>query len=358
MINPKLLTRSMLTLTVGMLLQTSVQAQEYDNRPNVYAGGVYQFFDSEVNQDDDFGWLFGAELPISERWGLSLEHWEVETDNDNAPGEADLKYTRLGGNYHLTQHGAWQPYLSAGLGYYRLKEAGLTPDFDEPSFDFGVGVKRFIGDNFFVRGDAKMIRVQDINTWDQTISLGIGYAFGPKTRAAAPVAAAAPAPAAAPVASDPDSDGDGVPDSRDRCANTPRNLAVDANGCPIMDRSQERQDLLVNFDFDQAVVKQEFYDEIETFAEFLETYSNTNAVIEGHTDSDGTEAYNQGLSERRAQAVMNRLVEAHGIPASRLSAVGYGESRPVVENDSTANKARNRRIEAEVTVQVETQRQR
>ncbi|MDY6982443.1 MAG: OmpA family protein, partial [Pseudomonadota bacterium] len=199
-------------------------------------------------------------------------------------------------------------------------------------------------------------RVQDINTWDQSVSLSIGYAFGPKSRAAAPVAAA-PAPAPAPAA-DPDSDGDGVPDSRDRCANTPRNLAVDANGCPIMDRSQERQDLLVNFDFDQAVVKQEFYDEIETFAEFLQTYSNTNAVIEGHTDSDGTEAYNQSLSERRAQAVMNRLVQAHGIPASRLSAVGYGEARPVVENNSSANKARNRRIEAEVTVQVETQRQR
>lgn len=356
MINPKLLTRTMLTLTVGMLLQTSVQAQEYDTRPNVYAGGVYQFFDSEVNQDDDFGWQIGGEVPISERWGLSLEHWEVETDNDNGPGEADLKYTRLGGNFHLTQFGAWQPYLSAGIGYYRLKEAGLTPDFDDNSFDFGVGVKRFIGDNFFLRGDAKMIRVQDINTWDQSVSLSIGYAFGPKTRAAAPVAAA-PAPAPAPAA-DPDSDGDGVADSRDRCANTPRNLAVDANGCPIMDRSQERQDLLVNFDFDQAVVKPEFYDEIETFAEFLQTYSNTNAVIEGHTDSDGTEAYNQGLSERRAQAVMNRLVQAHGIPASRLSAVGYGEARPVVENNSTANKARNRRIEAEVTVQVETQRQR
>lgn len=358
MINPKLLTRSMLTLTVGMMLQTSVQAQEFDTRANVYAGGVYQFFDSEVNQDDDLGWLFGAEVPISERWGLSLEHWEVETDNDNGPGEADLKYTRLGGNFHLTQKGAWQPYLTAGVGYYRLKEQRLLPDTDESSFDFGVGFKRFFNDNFFLRGDAKMIRVHDIHTWDQAVSLSIGYAFGPKSRAAAPVAAApTPAPAPAPAA-DPDSDGDGVPDSRDRCANTPRNLAVDANGCPILDRSQERQELLVNFDFDQAVVKPEFYDEIETFAEFLKTYSNTNVVIEGHTDSDGSEAYNQALSERRARAVMNRLIEAHGIAASRLSAVGYGESRPLVDNNSPANKARNRRIEAEVTVQVETQRQR
>jgi OOP family OmpA-OmpF porin len=55
---------------------------------------------------------------------------------------------------------------------------------------------------------------------------------------------------------------------------------------------------------------------------------------------------------------MNRLVSEHGIAASRLSAVGYGESRPLVDNNSSANKARNRRIEAEVSVQVETQRQR
>ncbi len=357
MIKPNLLTRSVLALTVGTLLHTSVQAQEYDTRPNVYTGGIYEFIDSDMNQDDDFGWLVGAELPVSQRWGVSLEHWLIETDNETGPGDADLKYTRLGGNYHLAPQGLWQPYLSAGLGYYRLKESLPIQGVDEPAFDVGVGFKRFIGENFFLRGDARLIRVQEVDTWDQVVSLGIGYAFGPRTRAAAPVAAAPAAPAA-PAAADPDSDGDGVPDSRDRCANTPRNLAVDANGCPILDSSQMRQELLVNFDFDQAVVKTEFFDEIETFAEFMTTYSNTNVVIEGHTDSDGTEAYNQGLSERRANAVMNRLVNTHGIAASRLSAVGFGEARPAVANDTADNKERNRRIEAEVSVQVETQRPR
>ncbi len=358
MIKPKLLTHSMLALTAGMLLQTSVQAQEFDTRPNVYTGANYELFDNELNQDDDYGWLFGAEVPVAERWGINLEHWQVETDNDNAPGDAELKYTRLGANYHLATQGPWQSYIGAGLGYYRLKETGLVMNLDEPSVDFGIGVKRFIGDNFFVRGDVKMIRVSDVNLWDQAVSFSIGYAFGPKSRPAAPVAAA-PAPAPAPAApAEPDTDGDGVVDSRDRCPNTPRNLAVDANGCPILDQSQQRQELLVEFDFDQAVVKPEFYDEVQTFAEFLTTYSNTNAVIEGHTDSDGTEAYNQGLSERRATAVMNRLVSEHGIAASRLSAVGYGESRPAVDNTTAANKQRNRRIEADVSVQVETQRQR
>src|SRR5690606_12525112 len=123
------------------------------------------------------------------------------------------------------------------------------------------------------------------------------------------------------------------------------NLVVDTNGCPILESNMMRQQLLVNFDFDQAEIKPEFYVEIAEFAQFLQMYSNTNAIIEGHTDSDGADGYNQALSERRARAVMNRLINTHNIAASRLSAVGYGESRPVVENSTPANKLRNRRIE-------------
>jgi len=349
-INPKMLTRAVLALAAGTLLSSTVLAQDFDTRPNVYGGALYEFIDSDVNQDDDFGWIMGVEVPVAERWGATLEHWNVETDNNNGPGDADLKYFRVGGNYHLTPRGAWQPYLSAGLGYWRLKESLNLQDTDEAAFDLGVGVKRFIGENFFFRGDAKLLRVTEIETWDQTLSLSLGYAFGPKPRAVV-----APPPV---VAADPDSDGDGVPDSRDRCPDTPRALAVDADGCPILDSSMVSQRLLVNFDFDQAVIKPEFFDEIEAFAQFMRTYANTNAAIEGHTDSIGTEAYNQDLSERRAIAIVDRLINTHGIAASRLTAVGYGESRPLVANDTPANRSTNRRIMAEISAQVQEQRRR
>lgn len=346
---PKLFARTALAVAAGTLLGATAVAQDFDTRPNVYGGAIYEFFDSEVNQDDDSGWLFGAEIPVAERWGATLEQWRIDTDNNDGPGDADLDYTRLGGNYHLMPRGNWQPYLSAGIGYWNLDESLNLPGVEEPAFDFGVGVKRFIGENFFLRGDAKLLRIQDVGTWDQTLSLAIGYAFGPRTPAAAPPA---------PVAADPDSDGDGVPDSRDRCPDTPRELAVDADGCPILDSSMVSQRLLVNFDFDQSVIKPEFFDEVEAFADFMRTYTNTNVVIEGHTDSTGPEDYNQGLSERRAQAIVDRLINTHSIAASRLTATGFGESRPVVENDTTANRAINRRIMAEVSAQVEEQRRR
>ncbi len=147
-------------------------------------------------------------------------------------------------------------------------------------------------------------------------------------------------------------------DSRDKCPDTPRNLAVDADGCPILDINQRRQELLVNFDFDRSEVKPQYDAEIAEFAEFMQTYGNTNAVIEGHTDSVGTEEYNQGLSERRANAVRNELVNEHNIPAGRVSTVGYGESRPVDTNSTDAGRANNRRIEAVISVEIEEQRRR
>lgn len=347
----KTLHRTLLTLSAGVLLLSPLQAQEYDNRANVYGGLSYKMFDDDWNQHNETGQFFGGEIPVYERWGLSLEKWQANSTRKQIGGDTKFNYLRLGGNYHLDQVGEWQPYLGVGLGHNKLINDFPRYSDSETALDVGFGMKRFFGDNFFVRGDLKAIRVTNVNNTDLAFNLGVGYAFGPKpTRAVA----AAPAPQPAPV-QDVDSDGDGVPDSRDRCANTPRELAVDANGCPILETHQVSQDLLVNFDFDKAEIKAEFNDEIAEFAQFMTTYSNTRAVIEGHTDNTGPEEYNQGLSERRAQSVMNRLVEAHGIPASRLSAVGRGESRPLVSNDTPQNRARNRRIMAEVTAEVEEQ---
>jgi OOP family OmpA-OmpF porin len=76
----------------------------------------------------------------------------------------------------------------------------------------------------------------------------------------------------------------------------------------------------------------------------LGTGGGSAVAIEGHTDWIGTDAYNQGLSERRANAVMNYLVD-HGVAASRLSTTGYGESRPIASNQTREGRALNRRVE-------------
>jgi len=112
-----------------------------------------------------------------------------------------------------------------------------------------------------------------------------------------------------------------------------------------------RVELDVKFDFDKSVVKPESYDDIKSLADFMKQYPQTTTVLEGHTDWIGTDAYNQGLSERRANAVRDVLVNEYGIDASRVSTVGYGESRPVAENTTSDGRAINRRVEAEVEAQ-------
>lgn len=109
-----------------------------------------------------------------------------------------------------------------------------------------------------------------------------------------------------------------------------------------------RVELDVKFDFDKAKVKPESYGDIKNLADFLTQYPQTTTVVEGHTDAVGSDAYNQGLSERRANAVRDVLVNEYGVGGDRVNAVGYGEARPVADNASADGRAVNRRVEAEV----------
>lgn len=103
----------------------------------------------------------------------------------------------------------------------------------------------------------------------------------------------------------------------------------------------------IYFDSGSANIKPESFPILDTIAQTLIENQGVRVRIVGHTDSDGSRTYNQGLSERRAQSVYDYLVRK-GVPAARMSTAGFGEDRPAVPNTSAANKAQNRRIEFEV----------
>jgi OOP family OmpA-OmpF porin len=141
-----------------------------------------------------------------------------------------------------------------------------------------------------------------------------------------------------------DSDGDGVPDYKDKCPGTPRGAKVDANGCEII------ADLtidLVNdeFDFDSAKLKPSMKAALDDVAARVKaSKGDESLMVIGHTDSIGSEAYNQGLSERRAQATADYLI-GQGIAADRIGTKGMGESQPVADNGNKAGRSKNRRVE-------------
>jgi OOP family OmpA-OmpF porin len=103
----------------------------------------------------------------------------------------------------------------------------------------------------------------------------------------------------------------------------------------------------VNFDFDKSEIRPDAAVILEEAASILSGTPDAQVRVEGHTDATGPDAYNQGLSERRAASVRKYLVE-HGIAASRLTSVGYGESRPIATNDTREGRALNRRVELQV----------
>ncbi|MFO7526619.1 MAG: OmpA family protein [Ignavibacteriaceae bacterium] len=98
------------------------------------------------------------------------------------------------------------------------------------------------------------------------------------------------------------------------------------------------------FGFDSATLQPQAKENIYKLADILKKYPDSNILIAGHTDSDGSEQYNQSLSERRAKAVSD-YTKLQGVSSSRLSVVGLGETEPIASNDSESGKQLNRRVE-------------
>ncbi len=162
-------------------------------------------------------------------------------------------------------------------------------------------------------------------------------------------------------AQDGDADGDGVFDRRDTCPNTPRGMPVNVSGCPERTYPQApaevppAQDEVivlsdmgnVLFDFDSAELTSSARDQLAAIANRLTGASLVGVKVVGHTDSSGSDTYNQGLSERRARSVADFLA-SQGVPADKLTTEGMGESQPVADNGSDEGRARNRRVEIHV----------
>jgi len=133
-----------------------------------------------------------------------------------------------------------------------------------------------------------------------------------------------------------DSDKDGVPDSADKCPNTPAGAKVNTCGCWVIKG--------INFDTNKADIKPEANTGLNEVVDVLKNNPALKVEIQGHTDNRGAEDYNTALSQKRAEAVMNYFMEK-GIAKDRLSAKGYGMSKPVTSNNTAAGRAENRRVQ-------------
>ena len=161
------------------------------------------------------------------------------------------------------------------------------------------------------------------------------------------------------VHGDGDADGDGVPDSRDQCPNTPKGVKVDAAGCPIVAVVVVEEVVIVkeetivvhdvHFEFNSARLTAADKEKLNVIATRLKKdAANAQLKVTGYTDSVGKEAYNLKLSQERAHSVVEYLISS-GIPRSQfVSVAGAGESNPVASNQTPEGRALNRRTEIKI----------
>lgn len=340
-----------LSITLTAMFSSAVLA---DNTPNAddlvgksYLGGhgIYIKTDNDrlltdaANSDIDHGSGLGLEYgyrisPFYEA-RFSFSHLNLNTDSKgyDVPSGSNTAFDLL--------------YFPNKANFYVVGGAHfLDVDKSDLSAALGAGYRHYLSKNTALYIESQGQYQLDDNHFDVSSKLGFVYFFGVEEKTTPIVKKEEQTSFVPPL----DSDNDGVPDAMDKCPKTPMGDKVNSVGCTLFKDDVKTMALQVNFDNDKAVVKEQYLPEIRRAAEFLNQYPEVELTIHGHTSSVGEAAYNQALSQKRAQAIVNKLVEEFGIDASRLSAIGHGEEQLLDATKSADAHAKNRRIEASAKV--------
>lgn len=321
----------------GIAFAGSAQAQEpvYYISPGL---NLLEFDRENMLENNEVGFTYSLGVDFDRRWSVELGFMEADPAYADDQKEADLDTWEVGLRYTLGQPGdRLRPYLSGAVGNINVDGENDT------LLNYGAGLEFELRDQAVLRVGMSRYSYLSRDS-DIGFNAGLVYYLGERNPPPPP-----PRPEPVAVAPPPDSDGDGVLDPDDDCPNTPSNYAVDENGCPILIEEIASFELQVNFDFDESVIRDEDIAEIEDLAEFLREFDGVMLQLEGHTDDVGTPLYNLELSQRRADAVRDILVEDFGISPGRITAQGFGEQIPVADNETEAGREANRRVVAVVS---------
>ena len=332
-------------------------------------------FDNEYELKNELFGSIALGYQFNGPLGFEIGYLSTSPSSSNGTSDLDITQTRFDLLYHFNAGENVQPYLLVGGGTQEYDSG--SSKFDSSIADIGGGIKAVIKNGLSLRSEIRLINDMEMDLTNYAVGLGLNYEFG-KTSPAKVSAPKVVAPA--------DSDGDGVIDANDLCPSTPMGATVDANGCVmVMDDDKDgvvnakdecpntsagaavdakgcyiiitetkEVNLNVVFGNNSTELSEGSFDKIEEVANFMRTYPLTKVNIEGHTDDRGSDAYNQKLSQNRAEAVAKVLIDKYKVSATRVSAQGFGESKPIVDNSTAENRAKNRRVTATVSANVET----
>lgn len=293
--------------------------------------------------------LYGKQFTNS-GWGYEL-HGEVTTIETSNQLRTDFYHYKLGGDlfYAFGDRAHFTPFLIGGVGVSRndVYPNGTVEDgydfFANAGLGFVTGPITNAG-QIRIRGEARYV-YDNFGDHYNDLRFGLGIEiplFEEKVREVATITETTKV-----VESNTgltDSDGDGVIDSVDKCPDTPKGARVDGDGCPF-DKVIELKG--VTFEFNKTRLRPDAQTILDWAVGVMKKYPDMNVEIAGHTDSVGSDSYNQQLSEGRAQAVKQYFVD-HGVPETQATAKGYGESQPKADNGTPEGRELNRRVELRI----------
>lgn len=319
----------------------------------------------------------GVGFGITDDWAAEVAYLSWAADR----GDADSVW--LSGLWSLPKaRPALQPYVVVGAGRTSFAVDGASDEAASQMFA-GFGAFGDLGMRVSWRADVRAVKTSGASPLDPFAQVGVSLFLGDVTPYPEPDRDGDGVPDAKDDCPDtppgvpvdengcpfpPDSDGDGVMDADDACPGTPEGVEVDERGCPL-DRDgdgvpdyldecpdtpgkgengcplvpDEPIEFTVVFDLDRSDIREDQWTILREGADLLLKYSEADVTIAGHADSTGRASYNQGLSERRATTVRDYLL-AVGVDASRIKTAGYGEARPVADNATEAGRQANRRV--------------
>lgn len=327
--------RKLLSIATATLVSGSVFAQGH-----IYVGQHlnYQYWDEDrfVNNLDQESVQVGLNLGY-QLSSISAIELSVQTAVRNS-GENDADFAEL--NYFTffrEMDNGFRPYMVTGVGFSSQDNRETTLDSETLTVGVGGGVSKFLAENIELRADVRIRSGLANGATGRIVEPGynftLNYHLGnnaPARPVQAPVAVA-PARVEAPVA--------------------PR--APAPRPAPQPELVDVTVELDVLFATNSAEISNADVAEFRRMATALRENSSANLVIEGHTDSAGSAEYNESLSQRRADAVRQELIDAYNAPANQIRSVGYGEARPIADNATAAGRAQNRRVIGVLTYQTQ-----
>ena len=344
---------------------TTVLAQQASenrqNRPKTFEapylllGGVTrQLRAQQLNPTFQINESFvGAGYQFSSRWSIETSY--VNSDFSLTTNEATIGYRQLNltAVYRLPIEYAPGFHLRGGLAAEVFSD-NLIFDESDSLVHFGLGYTFQLNQNLSLVLAAETNKAKVRNTTEQQATIAIQYRLPSNTIAKKQSLKKHDNKLRASSHETPlDDDRDGINNTVDQCPNTPLHYMVDNQGCKQFIIDNETVTLQINFATDSVDIAPQYEEQIESIARFLRKHSNLTITLEGHTDNTGSAKYNLRLSQKRAEVIAFYLSNKFAIESHRITAIGFGDSKPIATNATPQGQHQNRRVEAKLTVQTE-----